>query len=93
MAEMHEVILRAENVRKYFPITGLFGNILGTQILRLFRVNDRVAKGIALGCGSHAFGTVRALEVGEVEGAMSSLSLVITALLTVAAAPLLSRLI
>ena len=52
-------------------VTGLFGNILGTQILQLFRVNDRVAKGIALGCGSHAFGTVRALEYRKI-GALSS---------------------
>ena len=74
-------------------VTGIFGNIAAPRILRLFGVTDRVAQGLAMGCGSHAFGTVRALEVGEVEGAMSSLSLVITALLTVAAAPLLGRLI
>ena len=74
-------------------VTGIFGNIAAPRILRLFGVTDRVAQGLAMGCGSHAFGTVRALEVGEVEGAMSSLSLVITALLTVAGAPLLGRLI
>ena len=74
-------------------VTGIFGNIAAPRILRLFGVTDRVAQGLAMGCGSHAFGTVRALEVGEVEGAMSSLSLVITALLTVVAAPLLGRLI
>ena len=48
---------------------------------------------LAMGCGSHAFGTVRALEMGEVEGAMGSLSLVITALLTVVIAPFLGNLI
>ena len=48
---------------------------------------------VALGCGSHAFGTVRALEMGEVEGAMASLSLVITALLTVVVAPFLGNLL
>lgn len=83
----------AEITMAAISITGLFGNILGTQILRLFRVNDRVAKGIALGCGSHAFGTVRALDLGEVEGAMASLSLVITALLTVVIAPFLGSFI
>lgn len=83
----------AEITMAAISVTGLFGNILGTQILRLFRVNDRVAKGIALGCGSHAFGTVRALELGEVEGAMASLSLVITALLTVVIAPFLGSFI
>ena len=74
-------------------VTGLLGNILGPQILRLFHVTDRVAQGVALGCGSHAFGTVRALEMGEVEGAMASLSLVITALLTVVVAPFLGNLL
>lgn len=83
----------AEITMAAISVTGLFGNILGTQILRLFRVNDRVATGIALGCGSHAFGTVRALELGEVEGAMASLSLVITALLTVVIAPFLGSFI
>ena len=74
-------------------VTGLLGNMIGPQVLRLFRVSDRVAQGVALGCGSHAFGTVRALELGEVEGAMASLSLVITALLTVVIAPLLGNLL
>ena len=83
----------AEITMAAISVTGLLGNILGAQILRLFRVNDRVAKGIALGCGSHAFGTVRALELGEVEGAMASLSLVITALLTVVIAPFLGSFI
>ena len=83
----------AEITMAAISVTGLFGNMLGTQILRLFQVNDRVAKGIALGCGSHAFGTVRALELGEVEGAMASLSLVITALLTVVIAPFLGSFI
>ena len=63
------------------------------QVLRWFHVTDPVAQGVAMGCGSHAFGTVRALEMGEVEGAMGSLSLVITALLTVVIAPFLGNLI
>ena len=74
-------------------ITGIFGNILGPQVLRWFHVTDPVAQGVAMGCGSHAFGTVRALEMGEVEGAMGSLSLVITALLTVVIAPFFGNLI
>ena len=73
----------AEITMAAISVTGLLGNILGAQILRLFRVNDRVAKGIALGCGSHAFGTVRALELGEVEGAMSGLSIAVAGLMTV----------
>lgn len=67
-------------------LTGIFGNIFAVKICRLFRITDPVARGIAIGNASHAFGTVRALEMGEVEGAMSGLSLAVSGVLTVAAA-------
>ena len=69
-------------------ITGAFGYIAAPSILKLFRVTDVVAKGVAIGSGSHAFGTIKAFELGEAEGAMSSLAIAATGLMTVAAAPL-----
>ena len=54
----------------------------------MFRLTEVVAKGVAIGSGSHAFGTIRAFELGEAEGAMSSLAIAATGLMTVAAAPL-----
>ena len=69
-------------------ITGAFGYIAAPSILKLFRVTEVVAKGVAIGSGSHAFGTIRAFELGEAEGAMSSLAIAATGLMTVAAAPL-----
>lgn len=67
-------------------ITGVMGNVVAEPVLRLFRIREPVAKGIALGTASHAMGTTRAMEMGEVEGAMSSLSIVVSGILTVAGA-------
>ena len=71
-------------------VTGLLGNIVGEGALRLMRITEPVARGIALGSASHAFGTSRALELGEVEGAMSSLSIVLTGIITLVAAQIMS---
>lgn len=67
-------------------ITGVFGNMAAESICRVFRIEEPVAKGIAIGTASHAIGTVKAMEMGEVEGAMSSLAIAVTGLLTVAGA-------
>ena len=64
-------------------ITGVIGNVTAESILRLFRITEPIAKGIAIGSSSHAIGTTKAMELGQVEGAMSSLSIVISGLLTV----------
>lgn len=67
-------------------ITGVLGNVVAEPVLRLFRIREPVAKGIALGTASHAMGTTRAMEMGEVEGAMSSLSIVVAGIVTVVGA-------
>lgn len=64
-------------------ITGLFGGAAAAGICRLFRISDPVAKGLAIGTASHAVGTSKAIELGEVEGAMSGLAIVIAGLMTV----------
>jgi len=56
----------------------------------MFRVKDRIAKGLALGTSAHAIGTSKAMEMGEIEGAMSSLAIVVAGLLTVAGASVFS---
>lgn len=56
-------------------ITGITGLILSPYILRLFRMKDPVAQGVALGTSCHALGTVRAMEMGEEQAAMSSLAM------------------
>lgn len=67
-------------------ITGVLGNIMAETVCRLFGIKDPIAKGVAIGSASHAIGTARAMEMGEVEGAMSSLSIAVAGLLTVVGA-------
>ena len=64
-------------------VTGIFGTIMAEGILKLFKITDPIAKGVAIGTSSHAGGTARAMELGEVEGAMSSLSIAVAGLTTV----------
>ena len=64
-------------------VTGIFGYIMADFILKIFRITDPIAKGVAIGTSSHAGGTARAMELGEVEGAMSSLSIAVAGLTTV----------
>lgn len=74
-------------------ITGIFGNIIAEAWFRLIGITEPIAKGLALGTASHAIGTARALEIGEIEGAMSSLSIAVAGLMTVVVVPLVSGLI
>lgn len=64
-------------------ITGIIGNVMAELICKMFRITDPVAKGIAIGTSAHAVGTAKALEMGEIEGAMSSLAIAVAGLLTV----------
>lgn len=74
-------------------ITGILGNIAAESWLKLIGVESPIAKGLAIGTASHAIGTSKALELGEVEGAMSSLSIAVAGLMTVVVAPLMAGLI
>lgn len=64
-------------------VTGVIGNVIGEAVCKLFRIYEPIAKGLALGTSAHAIGTAKALEMGEVEGAMSSLAIAVAGLLTV----------
>lgn len=70
-------------------VTGVFGYIVAPSLLDKFKVNDKVAKGVAIGTSAHVIGTVRALELGEIEGAMSSLAIGVAGLMTVVLAPII----
>lgn len=71
-------------------ITGIFGNVIGSFVLKLFRITEPVAEGVALGCASHVIGTSKAIELGEIQGAMGSLSIVIAGIITVIGATVFS---
>ncbi|WP_312651810.1 LrgB family protein [Aminipila sp.] len=72
-------------------ITGVLGNIVGETVCKVFRIKQPIAKGLALGTAAHAIGTSRAMEMGEVEGAMSSLAIAVAGLLTVVGAAIFSH--
>ncbi|MGL4687052.1 MAG: LrgB family protein [Fusobacteriaceae bacterium] len=64
-------------------VTGITGNILAPYIYKIMGEIHPIAKGVGLGVSSHAVGTSKALEMGEVEGAMSALSIVVAGVITV----------
>lgn len=73
--------------------TGVLGNIIAEAVCKLFRITDPIAKGIGIGSAAHAIGTARAMEMGELEGAMSSLSIAVAGLMTVVGASVFAQFI
>lgn len=74
-------------------LTGQFGAVAAPALLKWFGVKHPLAQGLAIGTASHAAGTSRAVELGDVQGAASSLAIVVTGLMTVVAAPLMMLLV
>ena len=74
-------------------VTGVLGNILAEAVCKIFKIHEPIAKGIAIGSSSHAIGTAKAMEMGDVEGAMSSLSIAVAGILTVLGASIFAGLI
>jgi len=68
-------------------IAGISGAVVGPSILKMFHITEPVAQGLALGSASHAVGTSKAIELGEIQAAMSSLAIVVTGILTVVIVP------
>ena len=64
-------------------VTGIVGNVMGEWVCRIFHIRERIAVGLALGTSAHVIGTTKAMELGDVEGAMSSLAIVLAGILTV----------
>ena len=71
-------------------VTGVIGNILAEFICNVFKITEPIAKGVAIGTSAHAVGTAKAIEMGEIEGAMSSLAIVVCGLCTVIGASIFS---
>ena len=84
-----------EELEGYVPITvaviiltGILGNIIAEPVCRIFGIKEPIAKGIAIGSAAHAIGTVKAMDMGKAEGAMSSLAIVAAGIITVFGASL-----
>jgi len=73
-------------------ITGIIGAVFSPIILKVFKINNKIAVGISIGTSSHALGTTKAVELGETEGAMSGLSIGVAGIITVIVAPLIINL-
>lgn len=74
-------------------ITGILGNIIAEGICKVFQIEEPIARGLAIGTSSHAIGTGKAIELGEIEGAMSSLAIAVAGLITVIAASIFANFI
>lgn len=70
--------------------TGIFGACTASTMFKLFKIEEPVAQGLATGASAHAIGTSRALELGEIQGAMSSLAIVVTGIMTVILVPIVA---
>lgn len=64
-------------------VSGLIGAVMAPAVLRWIRVRRPLAKGVGIGTASHAIGTAKALELGEIEGAMSGLSIALMGLMSI----------
>lgn len=69
-------------------ITGIVGAVISPFVFKIFNIKTRVAKGIGLGTAAHAIGTSKAIEMGEVEGGMSGLSIALAGFISVILIPL-----
>lgn len=72
-------------------VTGVLGNMMGEFICKVFKITEPISKGLSFGCASHAIGTAKAMELGEIEGAMSSLAIAVSGILTVILATVFSQ--
>lgn len=72
-------------------IAGISGAAIGPALLKLFHIKEPIAQGLGLGASSHAVGTSKAMEIGEIQGAMGSLAIVVNGVMTVIIVPVLMR--
>ena len=68
-------------------LTGIVGSLLGETVCKVCRITNPLAKGLALGTSAHAIGTSKALQMGEIEGAMSGLAIAVAGIMTAILAP------
>lgn len=71
-------------------VTGILGNIIAAGVCKIFKITEPVAIGVSIGTAAHAVGTTKAMEMGEIQGAMSSLSIAVSGILTVFGATVFS---
>lgn len=73
----------------FIVICGIIGYSVGELIFKIFKIEDKIARGVALGSCSHVLGTAKAMELGEIEGSISTVSISISGILAVVIIPLI----
>lgn len=88
MEHAHAVTLLPKSVTTAIILTGIAGSLLAESVCKWFHITAPIAKGLALGTSAHAVGTSKALQMGEVEGAISGLAIAVAGVLTALLAPM-----
>lgn len=73
--------------------TGILGSVIGPKLFKRLNIHDPIAQGVALGASAHAVGTSRAIDLGEIQGAMASVSIIVTGIFVVLLTPLTQKII
>lgn len=73
-------------------ICGIFGSIVGPWFLKLLGIKSSIAKGLALGTASHGIGTARAMQLGQLEGAIAGMAIGLMGIMTAITIPLIDLL-
>ena len=71
-------------------LSGIIGAVIAPTIFKILKIKDEVSQGLACGTAAHGSGTTTALELGEVQGAISGLAISITGLITTVIAPIVN---
>ncbi|MDN0086436.1 LrgB family protein [Yersinia nurmii] len=80
-------------VALFVVITGVFGMAVGDLLFLRLSVRSGLAKGAGLGASSHGAGTAKAYEIGQQEGVVASLVMMLAGIITVIGAPLIGYLL
>ncbi|WP_410512709.1 CidB/LrgB family autolysis modulator [Paenibacillus sp. BR2-3] len=70
-------------------LTGILGTMMGPSVLRLFRIDNEIARGVSLGTAAHGTGTSKAFELSSLTGTISSISMILSAVFTLGVTPFL----
>lgn len=73
----------------FVMITGILGALMIPTLLKVARINEPQAQGVALGVCAHAVGTAQALDLGQQQAAYSAMAMTLTGTLHAIVLPFL----
>lgn len=88
--DVSQTIGGVPNITAVFVIiTGLLGTVIGPMVVKLFHIENEIARGVLFGTSAHGTGTSKAFELSSLTGTISSISMILAALFTLGVAPML----